>query len=107
MNLQNATFYSDALGRPVPLRVTTRAIRTVQKVGGLDAFLVKTDDAKLPPEGLHLKRLVKKALRGKRERGGEPGLARTRSEPARSGPARAHDRLLHPRRGLRRRSLCA
>jgi len=66
VNLQNATFYSDALGRAVPLRVTTRAIRTVQKVGGLDAFLVKTDDRKLPPEGLHLKRLVKKALRGRR-----------------------------------------
>jgi large subunit ribosomal protein L28 len=66
VNLQNATFYSDALGRAVPLRVTTRAIRTVQKVGGLDAFLVKTDDRKLPPEGLHLKRQVKKALRGRR-----------------------------------------
>jgi len=66
VNLQNATFYSDALGRAVPLRVTTRAIRTVQKVGGLDAFLVKTDDRKLPPEGLHLKRMVKKALRGRR-----------------------------------------
>ena len=66
VNLQNSTFHSDALGRAISLRVTTRAIRTVQKVGGLDAFLVKTDDAKLPPEGLHLKRLVKKALRGKR-----------------------------------------
>ena len=65
VNLQNATFYSDALKRPVALRVTTRAIRTVQKVGGLDAFLVKTDDAKLPPEGLKLKHRVKKAMRGK------------------------------------------
>jgi large subunit ribosomal protein L28 len=65
VNLQNATFYSDALGRAVGLRVTTRAIRTVQKVGGLDAFLVKTADAKLPPEGLALKRRVKKALQGK------------------------------------------
>ena len=26
---------------------------------------MKTDDAKLPPEGLRLKRRVKKALRGK------------------------------------------
>ena len=66
VNLQNATFYSDALGCAVGLRVTTRAIRTVQKVGGLDAFLVKTADAKLPPEGLKLKHRVKKALRGKR-----------------------------------------
>ena len=64
VNLQNATFYSDALKRAVGLRVTTRAIRTVQKVGGLDAFLVKTNDAKLPPEGLALKRRVKKALKG-------------------------------------------
>lgn len=65
VNLQSATFYSDALRRGIALRVTTRAIRTVQKVGGLDAFLVKTADAKLPPEGLKLKRRVKKALRGK------------------------------------------
>jgi large subunit ribosomal protein L28 len=65
VNLQNATFHSAALGQAVGLRVTTRAIRTVQKVGGIDAFLIKTDDAKLPPEGLRLKRRVKKALRGK------------------------------------------
>ena len=64
-NLQQVTFYSDALKHNVGLRVTTRAIRTVQKVGGLDAFLVKTADAKLPPEGLKLKRRVKKAMRGK------------------------------------------
>jgi large subunit ribosomal protein L28 len=65
VNLQNATFYSDALKHAVGLRVTTRAIRTVQKVGGLDAYLIKTADAKLPPEGLRLKHRVKKALRGK------------------------------------------
>ena len=64
-NLQKVTLYSDLLRRNVGMRVTTRAIRTVQKVGGLDAYLVGTDDAKLPPEGLHLKRMVKKALRGK------------------------------------------
>ena len=64
-NLQKVTFYSDALKRPVPLRVTTRAIRTVQKHGGIDAYLVKTDDARLAETGLRLKRKVKKALTGK------------------------------------------
>jgi large subunit ribosomal protein L28 len=64
-NLQKVTFYSDALRRPVPLRVSTRAIRTVQKLGGLDAFLLKFDEAKLAPEGQRLQRLVKKALTGK------------------------------------------
>ena len=61
-NLQHAHLHSDALGRTVHLRVTTRALRTVQKRGGLDAFLISSDDAKLPPEALALKRQVLKAL---------------------------------------------
>ena len=64
-NLQKATLYSSALRRKIPLRVTTRALRTVSRAGGLDAYLLRTDDAKLAPEGLRLKRQVKKALAGK------------------------------------------
>ncbi len=63
-NLQKATLYSDTLRRAVPLRVSTRALRSVQKRGGLDAYLLATDDAKLAPEGLRLKRRVKKVLSG-------------------------------------------
>ena len=63
-NLQRVTFYSEALRGPVALRVTTRALRTVQKHGGIDRFLVKMDAAKLAPEGLRLKRRVHKALGG-------------------------------------------
>ena len=63
-NLQNVTLLSEALGHPVRLRVTTRALRTVQKVGGLDAYLLGTADGKLPPEGLALKRRVRKAVSG-------------------------------------------
>jgi len=63
-NLQKVTLPSAALRRSVSLRVTTRALRTVQKHGGLDAYLVKTADAKLPEEALRLKRRVKKALSG-------------------------------------------
>jgi large subunit ribosomal protein L28 len=62
-NLQHAHLASEALGRTVHLRVTTRALRTVTKVGGLDAYLIQSDDAKLPPEALALKRRVLKALR--------------------------------------------
>ena len=64
-NLQHATLYSDALRRSVGLRVTTRALRSVTKNGGIDAFLLSVDDAKLAPEGLRLKRAVKRALRGR------------------------------------------
>lgn len=63
-NLQKATLYSDALRRKVSLRVCTRALRTVSRVGGLDAYLLRTDDAKLAEDGLRLKRQVKKALAG-------------------------------------------
>jgi large subunit ribosomal protein L28 len=63
-NLQRVTFYSEALRHPVALRVTTRAIRTVQKHGSLDRFLVAMDAAKLGPTGQRLKRQVHKALGG-------------------------------------------
>ncbi len=61
-NLQRVHLQSDALNRSVPLRITTRALRTVQKHGGLDPFLLRTDDRKLAPEALRLKRSVRKAL---------------------------------------------
>ena len=61
-NVQNVSLLSEALGRRVPLRITTRALRTVQKRGGLDAFLIKSADAKLPAEALRLKRTVQRAL---------------------------------------------
>jgi len=69
-NLQKTTLYSEALGRRVGLRISTRALRNVQKKGGLDAFLVGTADAALAPAGLRLKRSVKRALAG---RAGRPG----------------------------------
>jgi len=62
-NLQRVHLMSDALGRQVAVRVSTRALRTVTKVGGLDAFLLGAADAKLPPEGLALKRDIQRALR--------------------------------------------
>ena len=62
-NLQVVHLRSDALKRDVSLRVSTRAIRTVQKHGGLDGFLVRMDEAKLAPEAVKLKRKVHKALR--------------------------------------------
>lgn len=61
-NLQKASLYSEGLRRKIPLRVCTRALRSVQVKGGLDAYLLKTADVKLAPVGLKLKRQLKKAL---------------------------------------------
>ena len=60
-NIQVASMLSDALGRSVRLKLSTRAIRTIEKKGGLDSFLLATPDAKLPLEARCLKRAVKKA----------------------------------------------
>lgn len=61
-NLQKVTLYSDALRRPVRLRVSTRALRSVQKSGGLDAYLLSRNDAQLATFGLSLKRQIQKTL---------------------------------------------
>jgi len=56
-NLQTLSLLSDALG-PVRLRISTNAIRTIEKNGGLDAFLKGMSDSKLSPEIRRLKRRV-------------------------------------------------
>ena len=59
-NLQNVTLLSEALGRKLSLRIATSTLRTVQKRGGLDAFLLATDDAKLPPRARRIKRSIQR-----------------------------------------------
>ena len=61
-NLQKVTLESEALGQGVPLRISTRALRTVQKKGGLDLFLLKTDDKDLTEIAQRLKRRIKKRI---------------------------------------------
>ncbi|MHA1107772.1 MAG: 50S ribosomal protein L28 [Alphaproteobacteria bacterium] len=60
-NVQQTSLLSDILGQSVRLRLSTSALRTIEKNGGLDAFLLGTSTAKLPPEAQRLKRRIKKA----------------------------------------------
>ena len=57
-NLQQTTMMSEILGRKVSLRVTTNAIRTVEKHGGLDSFLLQARNAELAHEARALKREI-------------------------------------------------
>ena len=57
-NLQNITFISEKLGRSIRLRVAASAIRTVEKKGGLDEYLLSTSNTKLPPEALKIKKKI-------------------------------------------------
>jgi len=65
-NLQDVTLLSDVLGN-VRMRLSTRAIRTVEHNGGLDSFLLSHSDAKLTTEGLALKRRLQRATAKKGE----------------------------------------
>ena len=60
-NLQPASLLSDALGLTVTMRLSTRAIRTVERNGGIDAFLLGTPNRRLPAEALALKRRIERA----------------------------------------------
>ena len=60
-NLQPASLLSDTLGLSVTLRLCTRGIRTVERNGGIDAFLLATPNRKLQPEALTLKRRIQRA----------------------------------------------
>ena len=57
-NLQVASVLSDALGHSVRLRLTPRGIKTIEHNGGIDAYLLGTNDSKLSPEMKVLKRRV-------------------------------------------------
>ena len=57
-NLQNISFISEKLGRTIHLKVATSTIRTVEKKGGLDEFLINTANSKLPSQALKLKKQI-------------------------------------------------
>jgi len=68
-NLQVASLGSDILGTPIRMRLSTRAIRTVEAKGGIDAFLLNTPDRRLPPESQAIKRRLLRARAKQEARG--------------------------------------
>jgi large subunit ribosomal protein L28 len=51
---------SESLGRMVRLKLSVSTIRTIEKVGGLDALLLATPSAQLDPVVRKLKRQIQK-----------------------------------------------
>ena len=60
-NLQETSLLSDILGASVRMRISTRAIRTVEHNGGIDAFLLGTPNSRLPEEARVIKRRILRA----------------------------------------------
>jgi large subunit ribosomal protein L28 len=59
-NLLNVTLMSDVLGRSVRLRISANALKSVDHRGGLDAFLLKSNDDTLSIKAQKLKRDIAK-----------------------------------------------
>jgi len=59
-NLQNVTLLSDALEQGYKFRVSTHGLRSVEHVGGLDNWLLKTSDEKLSTNARKVKKEIAK-----------------------------------------------
>jgi large subunit ribosomal protein L28 len=59
-NLQVIALASELLGNSYKLRISTNALRSVDRNGGLDPFILKCKDVVLSPRALRLKRAIAK-----------------------------------------------
>jgi large subunit ribosomal protein L28 len=59
-NLQVISLASETMGQVYKLRIAMSALRTIDRTGGLDAFLLKAKDATLSARALKLKRQIAK-----------------------------------------------
>ncbi|MDE0150953.1 MAG: bL28 family ribosomal protein [Bdellovibrionales bacterium] len=57
-NVQKRTFYSLTLKRYFQAKVSTRVIRSIDKMGGVDIYLLKQKNENLSPRMLKLKKLL-------------------------------------------------
>ena len=59
-NLQTVTLASDTLGESVKLKISMNALRSIDRKGGLDVFLLASRDNVLSEKALRLKRQIAK-----------------------------------------------
>jgi len=59
-NVQETTVLSESLGRMVRLKLTASALRTLEKKGGLDPFLMSVPAARLDPAVRKIRRQIQK-----------------------------------------------
>ena len=59
-NLQNVKLYSSILQKHINLSITIRTMKTVEKNGGLDSYLIKTSNKNLADTALKIKKQILK-----------------------------------------------
>jgi large subunit ribosomal protein L28 len=61
-NLQTVSLASEALGNTYKLRISMNALRSLDRNGGLDPYILKSKNEVLSPRALKLKRAIAKKL---------------------------------------------
>ena len=59
-NLQNVKLYSGTLQKYINLNITVRTMKTVEKNGGLDSYLIKTSNKNLAEVAIKIKKQILK-----------------------------------------------
>ena len=57
-NLHNVSFFSEILGKNVKLKVSSRGIKTVEKNGGIDNYIINSKNINLTSETIKIKKLM-------------------------------------------------
>ena len=60
-NLQNVKLYSGILQKYINLNITIRTMKTVEKNGGLDSYLIKTSNKNLAETSIKIKKQILKS----------------------------------------------
>lgn len=66
-NLQETSVWSDSLQKAVRLKVSTYALRTIEKRGGIDGYLMTARESTLAPEFKRLRKQVQAAAEKRAE----------------------------------------
>ena len=61
-NVQRVSFLSDILKRVFSFSATKHGIKTIEHNGGLDSFLLSTDNSKLSPKMIRIKKQLKRTV---------------------------------------------
>ena len=57
-NLHNVSFFSEILGKNIKLKVSSRGIKTVEKNGGIDNYIINSKNVNLTSETKKIKKLM-------------------------------------------------
>ena len=60
-NLQSVAIYSEILEQQITLKISTQGLRTIEKNGGLDLYLLNTPVSKLTAESKEIRERIESA----------------------------------------------